>query len=120
MNSFLLHSFTVLLCFQTIEATYSSTVEPVALIEKETVQEKPCKQDYQPIKITLRHIESNGIGYDQGYTTLEGFFHTSDPTQWVPFLDLRGHVFNNGKLAANVGLGLRHIRSSRIWGDQRL
>lgn len=27
-----------------------------------------------PARVTVRHIEPNGIGYKQGYTTLEGFF----------------------------------------------
>jgi hypothetical protein len=53
-----------------------------------------------------------------GYTTLEGFFtipHTIS-TSWVPFLDVRGHIFNNGKPAANAGLGIRYLASSRVWG----
>jgi len=64
----------------------------------------------------LRHIEGGGIGYNEGYTTLEMFL-SRDPSQWeiTPFLDVRGHVFNNGKWAANAGVGLR-----ALWGDQVL
>jgi trimeric autotransporter adhesin len=72
----------------------------------------------EPIRLTARHIESKGIGYNQGYTTLEGFLAPGDPYDhhWVPFVDLRGHVFNNGKYAANAGVGLRYLASSRVWG----
>lgn len=67
--------------------------------------------------MTLRHIESGGIGYEDGYTTLEAFL-ASDPSQWklTPFLDLRGHVFNNEKWAANVGIGLRALWGNRAYG----
>ncbi len=76
-----------------------------------------CGETPRPMRITARHIEPGGVGYNQGYTTLEGFFtlpQTLDKS-WVPFLDLRGHVFNNGKLAANAGLGLRWV-GSRVYG----
>ena len=70
-----------------------------------------------PMRVTMRHIEGNGVGYNQGYSTLEGFFTLPDSANksWVPFLDLRGHMFNNGKPAANAGLGLRYV-GSRVWG----
>lgn len=66
---------------------------------------------------SLRHIESGGIGYDCGYTTLEMFL-SSDPEKWsvTPFLDARGHVFDDGKWAANAGIGLRSIRAGRVYG----
>jgi len=71
----------------------------------------------RPSRISVRHIERGGIGYNQGYTTLEGFFApTPEHTTMMPFLDLRGHVFDNGKLAANVGLGLRKIAGDRVYG----
>ncbi|MBS0616054.1 MAG: inverse autotransporter beta domain-containing protein [Verrucomicrobia bacterium] len=76
-----------------------------------------CGLTVMPDRLTARHIESKGIGYNQGYTTFEGFFTNPNWTQGslVPFLDLRGHVFNNGKMAANAGIGLRYI-SSMLWG----
>ncbi len=72
----------------------------------------------QPMRVAARHIEPGGIGYNQGYTTLEGFFSPMRPygDVWVPFLDLRGHVFNNGRTAANAGVGVRYIACSRVWG----
>ncbi len=68
-------------------------------------------------RTTLRHIESGGIGYEDGYTTLEAFL-ASDPSRWAvtPFLDARGHVFDNGKWAANGGVGLRTLKKNRAYG----
>jgi len=56
-----------------------------------------CMSSPRPERVTVRHIEANGVGYDQGYTTLEGFFTTPShlDSEWVPFLDLRGHIFIN-------------------------
>ena len=70
------------------------------------------------MRLTARHIEANGVGYNQGYTTLEGFFSSPnlERKDWVPFLDLRGHVFNNGKWAANAGVGARYLDDTRVWG----
>lgn len=76
-----------------------------------------CESIHTMDHISVRHIEDQGIGYDQGYTTLEGFFvPLASPTlPWVPFLDIRGHIFNNGKIAANAGIGLRYT-SNIVWG----
>ncbi|MES2273920.1 MAG: inverse autotransporter beta domain-containing protein [Chlamydiota bacterium] len=70
-----------------------------------------------PQRIEIRHIESNGVGYNQGYSTIEGFFILAPdlPRKWVPIADVRAHVFNNGKFAANAGFGLRFL-SKRAWG----
>lgn len=85
----------------------------LSLFGGEPEQERP-----RPMRITVRHIEAGGIGYNQGYTTLEGFFSPSKPflDRCIPFLDVRGHVFNGGKYAANAGAGMRYLRSSRVWG----
>jgi len=69
----------------------------------------------KPMRVTLRHIDPGGIGYNEGYTTLEGFFSFNNGN-YVPFLDLRGHVFNNGKYAANAGLGMRFLSGCRSYG----
>ena len=76
-----------------------------------------CPNGKQHYRATIRHIESGGIGYDDGYTTLEAFL-ASDPSQWrvTPFLDARGHVFNNGKWAANAGIGVRSLWGNRAYG----
>ncbi len=87
---------------------------------KDLSQKTPpsCGNSPRPMRLTLRHIEGEGVGYNQGYTTLEGFFAPLMPWKdhWVPFLDLRGHVFNNGKFAANTGIGMRYLTDTRIWG----
>ncbi len=76
-----------------------------------------CCLSSRPIRVSMRHLDGDGIGYNQGYTSLTGFFPyiASACTHWITFLDLRGHIFNNGKPAANAGLGLRYV-GSRIWG----
>lgn len=85
----------------------------VSLLGKDVECETPS-----PIRVVARHIEANGIGYNQGYTTLEGFVSPLTPIKdvWVPFLDLRSHIFNNGQPAANAGVGIRYLASSRVWG----
>lgn len=89
---------------------------------KEAPNEAPkddsCGEAPHPSRITARHIEAKGIGYNQGYTTLEGYFTSFKPLKdrWIPFADLRGHVFNDGKFAANLGAGIRLIGSRRVWG----
>ena len=78
---------------------------------------QPCDNGKQYYRTSLRHIESGGIGYEYGYTTFQAFLAT-DPNKWpvTPFLDARGHVFNNGKWAANVGVGLRSFWKSFVYG----
>ncbi len=81
------------------------------------VHSSQCDRAESPYRITARHIDPQGIGYNQGYTTLEGFFSLYNGWEdWVPFLDVRGHVFNNGRAAVNAGLGLRYLREHLIWG----
>ena len=83
-------------------------------------KERPVcgRSRHSPVRISLRHIEANGIGYNQGYSTFEGFLAPPNPwsEKYVPFLDLRGHVFNNGKLAANAGIGMRGLMGHWVWG----
>lgn len=70
-------------------------------------------------KVKLSHIEGSGLGYSIGYSSLALFLSNSfDNQNLTPFLDLRGHVFNNGKFAANAGLGLRYFNCcvEQIWG----
>ena len=70
------------------------------------------------MRVGFRYTTPDGIGYKQGYSTLEVFFSSlnEERGRWLKFLDLRGHVFDNGKMAANAGIGLRRISSSRVWG----
>jgi hypothetical protein len=80
-------------------------------------EEPGCPDGKQHYRTAIRHIESGGIGYENGYTTLEAFF-ASDPSHWVvtPFLDGRAHIFDNGKWAANVGIGVRALWGNRAYG----
>lgn len=67
-------------------------------------------------RIIFRHTEGKGIGYNQGYTTAEGFFSYIPYNEtWIPFLDARVHIFNDGRPAGNVGLGLRYV-GCNVWG----
>ena len=70
-----------------------------------------------PLQITVKHIEGKGIGYRNGYSTLEGFFAPTHKIigNWIPFIDARMHVFDNGNPAANAGGGVRYL-SKRAWG----
>jgi hypothetical protein len=71
-----------------------------------------CHSPFHPMHVGLRHIEGRGIGYSTGYTTLEGFAIANFNPSFMPFFDIRGHVFDDGKLAGNVGIGERTILPS--------
>lgn len=74
-------------------------------------------QDPPPEMIGASHTEGKGLGYSRGYTSLDLFL--SQPLSQkriVPFLDLRGHMFNDAEYAANAGLGFRWIRRRYVWG----
>jgi len=72
-----------------------------------------------PYDFQISHIEGKGIGYTSGYTSGDLFLSLPEycnvDNPWLPFLDLRGHAFDNGKWAANGGIGLRYI-DNRVWG----
>jgi hypothetical protein len=70
-----------------------------------------CGLSPHPYTIDLRHIEGKGIGYDKGYTTLDMRFHFPETT-FAPFIDLRGHLFDDEKWAANGGMGVRYLADS--------
>ncbi len=65
--------------------------------------------------VELRHREKQGVGYDKGYTTAATFLTPSWISQFQPFLDVRGHVFNDGKFATNVGIGSRYMPLVPNW-----
>ncbi len=77
-----------------------------------------CGETPSPYRASIRHIEGKGVGYNLGYTSLDLFLAPPPaiPHRFVPFLDTRLHVFDNGKIATNVGLGLRYISSSFVYG----
>ncbi len=93
-------------------AFFLSCFSTIAVLSSEI-----CQDGKRHYRASVRHIEGGGIGYDEGYTTLDGFF-APDPQRLslMPFLDVRGHVFNDGKMAANAGLGFRGILGCRAYG----
>ena len=76
-----------------------------------------CPPGPHHMRAAVRHIEAGGIGYQNGYTTFEMFL-ASDPNSWrvMPFLDLRGHVFNDSQGALNTGIGVRGMYGCRAYG----
>lgn len=86
-------------------------------LENNQSSDSDCGCGPHPQRLEVKHIEGKGIGYDKGYSTLEGFFTIPSTLEnnWVPFLDVRAHVFNDGRPAVNAGLGLRYL-GSRVWG----
>jgi len=76
-----------------------------------------CTSSTKHYRASIKHIEGGGVGYNQGYTTFQTFL-ALDPDKYLlmPFMDLRGHVFDNGKFAANAGVGFRMIGKGRVYG----
>ncbi|MBI2743044.1 MAG: inverse autotransporter beta domain-containing protein [Chlamydiales bacterium] len=98
-----------------IQENKKEEVNPSTL--KKPERDETCSTSAAKGYMNLRHIEANGIGYKHGYSTAELFFANSEKS-FIPFLDLRGHLFNTGKFAGNVGLGFRNFpsESSRAFG----
>lgn len=71
-----------------------------------------CCSQY-PLFLNLSHIEGKGIGYNTGYTTLGVLFTPAVSATIQPFADVRGHWFDDGKLAANAGGGIRYLSTAR-------
>lgn len=57
----------------------------------------------------LRHREARGLGYEEGYTTGAVFLTPRWDNPFQPFVDIRLHVFNDGKWDTNAGVGFRHL-----------
>lgn len=66
-----------------------------------------CVEDETPSTVTVRHREHEGVGYKTGYTTLDFLFTPNWVRNFQPLLNVRGHVMNDGKFAANIGIGAR-------------
>jgi hypothetical protein len=82
--------------------------ERESLLSDQTVKDptSTCSM-FHTMHLGIRHTEARGVGYQTGYTTLEGFGISSHNSSLMPFFDIRGHVFNDGKFAGNVGIGGR-------------
>ena len=70
-------------------------------------------RDYIPMprRLSLRSIEREGIGYRDGYATLEALFapEASPGRILFPMIDVRVHHLYNDQYAFNVGLLTRYI-----------
>lgn len=85
--------------------------------KKSAAAQEISSERARPFRITARNLEGNGIGFDQGYTSLDVFLSgTPKDENMLLFTDLRGHIFNNGKWAANGGLGFRYSRNCWAYG----
>jgi hypothetical protein len=63
-----------------------------------------------PKRIDFGHIEGKGIGYDVGYTQIAMVLGPEYRIgHGIALLDLRGVIFDDGKLAANVGMIARFL-----------
>lgn len=66
---------------------------------------------------SIRHKENKGVGYDNGYTTIEAFYPFNPANTSKLYLsDLRIHFFNSGKYAGNFGFGYRSFDANSIFG----
>lgn len=73
-------------------------------------------QEYSTSRGYLYYTTGKGIGYKKGYTTVEIFNSYLQNSSIFPYINLRGHFFNDGKFAANAGGGFRYIGKNRIYG----
>jgi hypothetical protein len=112
MRSYLM-AFTLLSCMVYADKTPVEDYE----LKPRFVTYSPSKQVPRPtpnhiMHAGVRHNEARGIGYDNGYTTLEAFgIYDGCGTHFMPFADVRAHLFNDGKWAGNVGIGERTFMS---------
>lgn len=68
--------------------------------------------------MSISHHQGKGLGYEQGYRSLKGLYSFSSSKDVISFFDIRGHQFNNGECASNIGFGLRKASafSENIFG----
>lgn len=71
-----------------------------------------CEKEPNSFRFSFVHREGKGIGYPEGYTSLDMFFSFTSIGNVRPFFDIRGHMSNDGKPAANVGFGVRYLPDS--------
>lgn len=79
-----------------------------------------CEVWEQPFRAYVDHVEGRWLDNNQGYTSLGSFIalENLETDNFLPFLDVRGHLFNDGRLAANIGGGVRFIDrdNRRVFG----
>ena len=76
----------------------------------------PSTQECDPsphlYRFEMKHREHQGIGYKTGYSSLDLFLPYWNNESTYLFIDGRGHIFDNGKWAANAGLGVRYLKEN--------
>ncbi len=94
-----------------------ASIACAAVLHSEECAEKTCITQVNSNQIWIRRTEPKGIGYREGYTTLQAFV-MNDEAVWgfYPYADVRGHIFNNGRYAINAGAGARYLGQNRIYG----
>jgi len=98
-------------CLLADDGAYVSQEECESCEIEETSDQCCCLKDIYSLEAFIAHIEGKGIGYRRGYSTL-GFLLMptyQEPDSLFPFIDIRGHGFDNKKLAANLGIGFRYM-----------
>lgn len=77
----------------------------------------PPKREYPyllPQRLSLRDRQKRGIGYKQGYWSVDGLFGPdSVGGRFLPLLDVRVHRFDSGKFAANAGFIGRFVPKTK-------
>lgn len=64
-------------------------------------------------RIAVRSLMGNGIGFDRGYSSLDLFLSGEVHPYWRLFADMRGHLFDDDRWAANGGIGVRRQGATR-------
>lgn len=68
---------------------------------------EPDCAPYPLSRVNIRHREHHGVGWDKGYSSFTAFVMPKNNLFFIPFLDARLHVFNDGDIASNLGVGAR-------------
>ncbi|NGX51666.1 MAG: hypothetical protein K1060chlam2_01539 [Chlamydiae bacterium] len=63
----------------------------------------------------LKHREHSGVGYSQGYSSIDVQITFVELSTFSAFFNPRSHVFNDGRLAFNVGVGGRYQPPNKRW-----
>ena len=118
MPKSLLCAFSSLLIFCSIGYAQESD-EPKGYAEnsQEPEQSKYRGLNPRPFRVALRHIEGKGIGYPCGYTSLDlAMSPYIDDFKILPVIDVRTHLFDDGKFAFNAGVIGRYHRRCTVFG----
>jgi hypothetical protein len=98
-------------------STKNTIGDEIALAPTKTDQNTPSeKEEYSsfpspyPFYLSFANRGGEGIGYEEGFSTVGGLiFFPSLPKNTHIFMDLRYHIFNDARSAANGGLGVRIV-----------